>query len=306
MIKLEEEKIFLEKFKKIYEKESILNYFDIIKDLNILVIGESIIDEYQYGFTLGKSGKSPIIAFQNNRKENYRGGILAISNHLKEFVNKVDYYTDNTIIVKKRYIQERQKLFETYSKRKSYHKNNFDNIDKYDIVLVADFGHGFLTKDKREKIQDKSKFIALNTQANAGNMGLNTINKYYKWDYISIDEHELRLATSNQYDSIEEILLDRFKKGIVTITKGNQGCVVFNNRNIKSIPFLETKEKFVDSIGAGDALFSISSLIAYQKAPPEVIGFIGNLAGNIACSYPGNRYYVKKKNLLRNIDYIYD
>ena len=298
--------LFLNNFKENHSKEEILDYIEKVKDLDILVIGETIIDEYQYGFTLGKSGKSPIIAFQNGCDETYNGGILAIRNHLKEFVHKVDYYTDRTMVVKKRYIQERQKLFETYDIRKNRYKSDYSSIEEYDIVIIADFGHGFLTKARRNVIENQSKFIALNAQANAGNMGLNTINKYSKWNYISIDEHELRLATSNQFDNIKDILLDRFTKGIVTITKGSQGCIVFNNRNIESIPFLKTSEKVIDSIGAGDALFAISSLIAYQNASPEVIGFVGNLAGNIACSYPGNKFHVSKNHLLDNIRVIYD
>jgi bifunctional ADP-heptose synthase (sugar kinase/adenylyltransferase) len=298
--------LFLNNFKKNHPAEEILDYISRIKDLDILAIGETIIDEYQYGFTLGKSGKSPIIAFQNEGNERYDGGVLAIRNHLKEFVHKVDYYTDKTMMVKKRYTQDGQKLFETYDIKKNKYKGSYGDIGRYDIVIIADFGHGFLTKERRNTIENQSKFIALNAQANAGNMGLNTINKYSRWDYISIDEHELRLATSNQFDNIRDILLDRFDKGIVTITKGSKGCIVFNNRKIEDIPFLKTSEKIVDSIGAGDALFSISSLIAYQNAPPEVIGFIGNLAGNIACSYPGNKYHVTKDKLLNNIKNIYD
>jgi bifunctional ADP-heptose synthase (sugar kinase/adenylyltransferase) len=298
--------LFLNKFKENHSEGEVINYIEKVKDLDILVIGETIIDEYQYGFTLGKSGKSPIIAFQNEEDERYNGGVLAIRNHLREFVHKVDYYTDNIMMVKKRYIQDRQKLFETYSIKKNKYKSSYGDISEYDIVVIADFGHGFLTKARRNKIEEQAKFVSLNTQANAGNMGLNTINKYLRWDYISIDEHELRLATSNQFDSIKSILLDRFYKGIVTITKGSKGCTVFNNRKIEDVPFLKTQEKVVDPIGAGDALFSISSLVAYQNAPPEVIGFIGNLAGNIACSYPGNKYHVTKSKLLDNIDIIYD
>lgn len=297
---------FLREFKKIHNKEELLNYFKVVKDLNVLVIGETVIDVYQYGTTLGKSNKSPIIAFENKNKETYDGGVLAIKSHLKDFVGKVDYYTWDTMIIKKRYIQDgqNQKLFETYTTKKNPHKNRFNDIADYDIVLVADFGHGFLTKERRNLIQEKSKFIALNTQANAGNMGLNTINKYSKWDYISIDEHELRLATSNQFDDVSKMIIDRFNKGIVTITRGPYGCIVFNNGIIKSIPIIS--EGVVDTIGAGDALFAISSLFAYQNAAPEIIGFMGNIAGNIACNYPGNKYHVTKEKVMDYIKNIYE
>jgi sugar/nucleoside kinase (ribokinase family) len=79
---------------------------------------------------------------------------------------------------------------------------------------------------------------------------------------------------------------------------------VFNNGLIEHIPIIS--EGVVDTIGAGDALFSISSLFAYQNALPEVIGFIGNIAGNIACSYPGNKYHVTKDKITEYIETIYE
>ncbi|MBE3114658.1 MAG: hypothetical protein IMZ59_03965 [Actinobacteria bacterium] len=297
---------FLKEFKKTHPKEELLSYLDKIKDLDVIIIGETIQDVYQYGTTLGKSGKSPIIAFENKRKERYDGGILAIRNHLKEFTHKVDYYTDEIMVVKKRYIQEGQKLFETYTTQKNKYKSNYTDINNYDLVVIADFGHGFLTKERRNDISDKANYLALNTQLNAGNMGMNTINKYSKWNYISIGGNELRLATSNQFDDLNTILLDNFNKGTISITEGKHGCIVFKDRIIKYIPIVPVIKEVIDPIGAGDAFFAISSPIAFLNAPPEIIGFMGNLAGNMTCNYQGNKYHVTKNKLLDNIENIYD
>ena len=46
--------------------------------LKALVVGETIIDEYHYCQTLGKSGKEPILAAQYVRAETFIGGSLAI------------------------------------------------------------------------------------------------------------------------------------------------------------------------------------------------------------------------------------
>jgi len=297
---------FLKDFKTSHTKKEILNYIERIENLNILIIGETIIDNYQYGTTLGKSNKSPIIAFQNANKERYCGGILAIKNHLKEFAHKVDYYTDDTMIIKKRYIQEGQKLFETYDIKKNKYKSNYGDINDYDLVIVSDFGHGFITKERRDNIMNDAEYIALNTQCNAGNMGLNTINNYPRWDYISIDGHELRLAKSNQFDTVDTILTDNFDEGTVSITEGKYGCRVFKDNGIKHIPVLPISKNIIDETGAGDAFFAISSPIAFFDAPSEIIGFMGNLAGNITCSYFGNKYYVTKDKLLKSIESIYE
>lgn len=297
---------FLIKFKNKHSYRKIIDYIDVIRNLNILVIGETIQDVYQYGTTLGKSSKSPIIAFENKKIERYDGGIFAIKSHLQDFVKNIDYYTDDIMILKKRYIQDKQnqKLFETYTIKKNKYKSKFTDIEDYDLVLIADFGHRFLDRTKRETIQQNANFIALNVQFNAGNMGLNTINNYSKWNYISIDEHELRLATSNQFDDVFDIVKNRFNDGIVTVTRGPYGCVVYNNGKVESIPIIS--ENVVDTIGAGDALFAISSLFAYKNASPDVIGLIGNIAGNIACSYPGNKSHITKNKMLQYINKIYE
>lgn len=282
------------------DKIEVFNYLEELKDLSVLVIGETIVDEYQYGYTLGKAGKFPIVAFQNERLETYQGGVLAIYNHLKDFCN-VDYWTPDWTIIKKRYVQNGQKLFETYRKGEGsyfskYYRHREINIKDYDLVIIADFGHGFITRELRDKIQDEAKYLALNTQFNAGNMGMNTINKYSKADYVCIDENELRLATSNQYDDIEDIVINRFNKSqIVSITLSKRGTMIYKDGNIMCIDALVDNP--VDTVGAGDAYLAITSPLAYLGAPIEDIGHIGNVVGAIACGYPGNKEHITTEKL---------
>lgn len=286
------------KFKKY--KSELLEILDKVKNLNILVVGETIIDEYQFGYTLGKAGKFPIVAFQEKELETYPGGILAICNHLKDFV-KVDYFTSEKAIIKKRFIQDNQKLFETYSTcdNRMYKQPNY-KISDYDIVIISDFGHGFLDKNKRDLLEKNANFLALNAQINAGNMGMNTINKYSHADYICIDENELRLATSNQYGNIEEIIRNRFTNEIVSITESKSGCIVYKNGELVRIPALA--KSIVDTVGAGDAFLSITSPLAYLNSTIEIIGLAGNIAGAIACTYMGNKGHLTKDLFYKYIE----
>lgn len=292
-----------------YSYDKITNYIERMKDLKVLIIGEQIFDEYQYGFALGKAGKAPIVAFQNDRLERYEGGVLAIKNHLNSFCD-VRFYSGGVSITKKRYIQNGQKLFETYSKDMDDYwylqnrvEDDIDNIKKYDLVIVSDFGHGLLTRELRNKIIKKAKFLALNCQRNAGNMGMNSINKYDKADYICIDQYELRLATSNQYEPIEDVIDDTFTKKITAaITLSKDGCIIYKNGKLVRIPSLINKA--LDTIGAGDSFLAITSPLAYLDVPADIIGFVGNCAGAMACGYPGNKEYTTKKKLykyLRNV-----
>ena len=73
-------------------------------------------------------------------------------------------------------------------------------------MILIDYGHGFINKDIYKILAKKSKYLAINCQTNAANFGFNLITKYPKSDYICIDEPELRLASSNKFDSIENIV----------------------------------------------------------------------------------------------------
>ncbi len=47
---------FLMDFSKKYTSKQVISYLEQLKDLKILIIGEAIIDEYQYGHAIGKAG----------------------------------------------------------------------------------------------------------------------------------------------------------------------------------------------------------------------------------------------------------
>ena len=63
------------------------------KNLRVLVVGEAIIDEYQYCETIGKSGKEPILAARYLHTETFSGGIMAIANNVAAFCDQVDMLT---------------------------------------------------------------------------------------------------------------------------------------------------------------------------------------------------------------------
>ncbi|MFC1686946.1 transposase, partial [Nanoarchaeota archaeon] len=44
-----------------------------------------------------------------------------------------------------------------------------EEIPKHDLVIVGDFGHGFINDSIRRKLEEKSKFLAINTQSNSSN-----------------------------------------------------------------------------------------------------------------------------------------
>jgi rfaE bifunctional protein nucleotidyltransferase chain/domain len=70
-----------------------------------------------------------------------------------------------------------------------------DMIRGYDLVVVADFGHGLMQEKVRTLVQREAPCLALNCQTNSFNHGFNLINRqYHRADFLSLDEQELMLA----------------------------------------------------------------------------------------------------------------
>jgi sugar/nucleoside kinase (ribokinase family) len=55
----------------------------------------------------------------------------------------------------------------------------------------------------------------------------------------------------------------------------------------------------IDTIGAGDAYLSVTSLLAKQGASRDEIAFIGNAVGAMAVKILGNKSFIEKTALLK-------
>lgn len=175
-----------------------------------------------------------------------------------------------------------------------------------DIVLVADFGHGMLTPRIFLNLQTRaicqSAFLAVNVQTNSANFGFNPATKYYAADYTTLDENEIRLAMGSKYGNIEE-LLNSFRYKIscpsVLLTLGREGNIFFDEKRVypvsKTFPVPAFSDNHViDTLGAGDAVFAITSLFAAAcPDDKEIIPFIGSCVGSLAVEILGNSCSVK-------------
>ena len=231
--------------------EKIGEYIDSIKDYRVLVVGDAIIDEYQYVQAMAKSPKENMIATKSLDGELFAGGVFAAANHVADFCAEVEiitvlgnldshealirenlkpnvkltpFYRDDVPTTRKcRFIEKgyMRKLFEVYY---------FDDsppdaplagaiTDKiaaraadFDLVIATDFGHGLLTEPSIQALSDKSRFLAVNTQTNSANLGYNLITKYKKADYVCVDAPEAQLAVGNRFNEIEALISEQLPK----------------------------------------------------------------------------------------------
>jgi len=305
-----------------------------------LVLGDAILDEYNYGSAIGKSSKDPTLAFKYESKDLFAGGALAVANHVANFASRVQLVTvlgendshekfirsqlepnvfpyfaiqkDSPTTIKKRYIDgdSLSKLFEVYIMDDTGLVDDSylckwlqDQIPQYDLVIVADFGHGAITNAMVDHLCKNSKFLAVNTQANAGNRGFHTVSRYQQSDFICIAEHELRLEMRDVRGEVQ-ILMQRLLKRLdcqnLVVTCGRKGCVVCEKKgNFVKIPSFA--QNIIDSVGAGDAFLSVTSLAAALGSHREIIGFIGNVVGSLAVEQVGNNKPINKKSVEKYI-----
>jgi len=238
----------------------------------------------------------------------------------KKFKN-VDTFLDKSsfqTIKKTRVLDENnRKIFEIYHKNgdKTYSlSKNLKNLiktkfKKYDCVIICDFGHGFLNKDIYNLIYQNSKKLSMNVQTNSDNRGFNLVTKYNKANLVCTDEPEIRLALADRYSELK-LLANKLSKKIkfktLVITRGNSGISVFHiskNRNIKEISFSAFELNPIDTIGAGDAVLGIISVLNTKKTNLETLAFCGNIFGALATKYLGHSSYIKKNDVMKAITY---
>jgi rfaE bifunctional protein nucleotidyltransferase chain/domain len=245
-----ETKDYLNRFRQKYSHGEIISMLQGLENLNVLVIGDTIVDEYHYVDPLGQSSKGANLAVKFNSKEQFAGGSLAVANHLACFAKNITvvtglgrqnshenfirsklqdnvtlepfYFQDAPTIVKRRYVDnDLLKLFEVYFYNDQPSSDGIDpevcswiekNIALYDIVFVPDFGNGFISGNMIQKLCDNARFLAVNTQVNSGNRGYHSINRYPRADFVSLNGPEIRIATHDRHDSYENLAKQLLKK----------------------------------------------------------------------------------------------
>jgi bifunctional ADP-heptose synthase (sugar kinase/adenylyltransferase) len=175
-------------------------------------------------------------------------------------------------------------------------------LPEYDLVIVVDYGHGMIVPQAVELLGSKSRFLAVNTQTNADNQGFNTISKYPRADYISLSERELRLevrSRNRETGSIMKDVAQALDCPTMLVTRGTKGNKLYRpTEGFVNAPSLSNR--ILDRVGAGDAVFAVTSLCAVQGAPIEVLGFLGNVVGAQAVATVGHRSSIDAGQVCEN------
>jgi rfaE bifunctional protein nucleotidyltransferase chain/domain len=215
-----------------------------VANYKVLIVGDAIIDEYQYVMPMHKTPKEHVIATRYQDSELFAGGVFAAANHVASICKQVDIITcigdwethDDLIrqslkpnvglkafartaaptTLKRRFVDPSymRKLFEVYVMNDEPLtpdvQGDFDGAiaayaSDYDVVIAADYGHGLIAPSSVAALTGHSRFLAVNTQSNSANLGYNLITKYPRANYVCVDAPEARLAVGNRNSNLGDV-----------------------------------------------------------------------------------------------------
>ena len=243
---LELEKISL--FKKAcrsqnIELKALEKWLDEIKNVNLLVIGDTIVDQYVACDAMGMSAEAPVLVVRELESREFIGGAAIVASHLralgascyflsvvgddlhachvKEELTKCDVKTQLILdpsrptTYKIRYMVDNQKLFRVSQLKEHKISTEIEEqvIEKIyklapglDGILVSDFVYGVIT----EKVLDTVKEVASKYDLRIfGDVQcssqLGKVTKFKAFDLVFPTEREARLGMENNVDGIERI-----------------------------------------------------------------------------------------------------
>lgn len=223
--------------------------------------------------------------------------------------------------VKRRYLkrhpqrQEYDKLFSVNRLMSTEEKVNFDHkrlherlmemLPEFDAVIVGDFGHGLIDEETVRLLCNYGGFVCVNCQTNSANMGTNIITKYERADAFVVDERELRLAFGQALTDRAKLLRKlsgRLHSSYAWVTVGADGAIGEKDGKSISCPAFTLRVK--DTVGAGDAFYSVASLCAITGISIDKATLLANAAGAIKTNILGNSESVKKVDMLKFVNTI--
>ncbi len=340
------QKILIEKIKKNYTFEQIHKMIESFNKLKVLVIGETIIDQYYFCEAMGKSGKEPVLVLRDINMEQYAGGSAAIARHLSSFCKSVTllsmlgekrefesylkknlpknikydfiYKKGSPTIIKKRFVEDlnKRKVLGVYnlnddllSKKNEteFNKKLNNHLKKYDLIVLTDYGHGFISEKSAKKICNSKDFISICAQVNASNIGYHTMEKYKKVQCVVINETELRHEMRSKDLPIKSLMIKlskKFKIKNLIVTRGSQGAILYNSTKKKYFFSPAFATQITDKVGTGDAMMSLLSLCLKNNFDQNLALLISSLAAAQSVETIGNKNPINKGQILKSIKYL--
>jgi cytidyltransferase-like protein len=268
--------------------------------LRVCVIGETIVDEWIDVSLTNLSTQSRCVAGQEVARVRQIGGVGIIARHLSHFVKHVHCYTNalpaglapnievtpltGSELVETRFVDRDtgNPLFKSKSiALADIRHDQLPDFGDYDVVLIADYGHGLLDAAALNARIARSKpaFVAAMAQVNSSNYGYNLPTKYVGADYYCMNRTEAELCLHERGLALADLVdraTERLRCGALSVTDGSNGVMIRMNGERAALPTLSVS--VVDTIGCGDAYFALSAIAARLGLPGRLVALTGSIA----------------------------
>jgi len=292
---------------------------------NILVIGDLMIDHYLWGNCERISPEAPVQVLNVEKETTVLGGAGNVINNLNALGSNVDVISvigdddigkelkkmldnvssnNNLIIERNRTTSKKSRLIASNQQIIRYDKESCDNIqktseteilnilekniEKYEIILLSDYGKGVLTVNLTKKlislINSKNKKVIVDPKGN-------DYSKYKGAYLLTPNKKEASEATNINIKDESSLLeaITKLKKEcelkISLITLSEDGIAIYDD-NLRTKPTVA--REVYDVTGAGDTvLASIGFALACSLDIDEAIQF-ANLAAGVVVGKLGS------------------
>ena len=225
------------------KQENLLKHIEQFKDQKVLVLGDSIVDQYVACDALGMSAEAPVLVVKELESKDYFGGAAIVASHINalgadcSFVsitgddqygillkNSLEQQGINVNIIsdpsrptthKIRYMVDQQKLFRVSrlsdlfldeALEESIITSVREIAPTIDTIVVSDFVYGLVTPRVLKAIQEIAKEYDLLTLGDVQcSTQVGSATKFKNFTTIAATEREARIALNNHESGIEEI-----------------------------------------------------------------------------------------------------
>ncbi len=225
------------------EKKELIRFIDSWSKTKLLVIGDSILDQYAGCEALGMSAEAPVLVVRELQKKDFVGGASIVASHIKSlgaecnFISVVGNDNEGRILkkelshkgiicefieddsrpttFKKRYVVENQKLFRVsrlndHMLNKSIENKIIEKLEdiapNMDGVVISDFVYGVITPkiiSKVNELSQKYKFKIFGDTQCSSQIGL--VTKFNNFTLLCPNEKEARIALQDKVSGLESL-----------------------------------------------------------------------------------------------------
>ena len=243
------------------------------KSLNVLLIGDSCIDEYKLGTVDRLSPEAPVPVIKINDTTTVPGMAANVYLNLEQLGIEADFITNDAVIKKTRYIDKRsgQHLIRVDDEPNIVPwsgRIHLSPIGSYDAIIISDYNKGFLTYEHIENIiklakcpvfidtkkQDLSRFSADNV-------------------YVKINE----LEYNNRFSIPKNLIVTLGERGSMLKQLGNE------DKTYKTM-----QVEVSDVCGAGDTFLAALTYQYLLTKNIKIAIMFANTAASITVQHRGN------------------